>query len=156
MFIKMYGLSLTDKSISALMWEVTKHYKYAVKMINYSNLWKEDAHSFFLMHKWYYHLLHLTAVILSWHLNGYKRLFHLFRSTIRHIFEPLHVYEPGFKTNKYSTDINISSYDTNLKCTQCVNTHHTHKKFCDLNAKPHECMCSWNIQQLITKYVCTF
>ena len=35
------------------------------------------------------------------HLNEPRCLFHLFCCTTQHIFEPLHVYEPGFNTDKY-------------------------------------------------------
>ena len=34
-------------------------------------------------------------------LNGPRHLFYLFCFTIRHIFEPLRVYEPGFNMDKY-------------------------------------------------------
>ena len=30
-----------------------------------------------------------------------------------------------------------------------------HAKFCNVHAKPHQCMCSQNVQQLITKHMCT-
>ena len=38
-------------------------------------------------------------------LNGPRRLFHSFCCTTRRIFEPLHVYEPGFNTDKYGIPI---------------------------------------------------
>ena len=38
-------------------------------------------------------------------LNGPRHLFHSFCCTTRHIFEPLHVYEPGFNTDKYGSGL---------------------------------------------------
>ena len=35
------------------------------------------------------------------HLNGPRHLFPSFCYATRHLFEPLHVYEPGFNTDKY-------------------------------------------------------
>ena len=41
----------------------------------------------------------------SRHLNGPRRLFYSFSCNTRYIFEPLHVYEPGFNMNKYGNYI---------------------------------------------------
>ena len=43
------------------------------------------------------------------HLNGPRRLFLSFCCTTRRIFEPLHVFEPGFNMDKYGILINILS-----------------------------------------------
>ena len=39
------------------------------------------------------------------HLNGLRHLFHLFCCTTQCIFEPLHVYEPGFNMDNYGAII---------------------------------------------------
>ena len=43
----------------------------------------------------------------TWRLNGPMCLFHSFCCTTQYIFELLHVYEPGFNTDKYGNNKTI-------------------------------------------------
>ena len=62
----------------------------------------------------------------TWRLNGPRRLFPSFCCTTRHIFEPLHVYEPGFKTDKYGIQTHIRAYIHTHMHTYIHTYTHTH------------------------------
>ena len=44
----------------------------------------------------------------TWNLNGPRHLFYSFCCTTQHIFEPLHVYKPGFNMDKYDIGLVVA------------------------------------------------
>ena len=110
-FIKVYGLhSLTDvvKLGSAFQCRKMINVINTLLMMDCSNIRKRGANikrdienKLIFLNVWH----HLRFIKFNnfgtRHLNGPRHLFLSFSCTIRHIFGPLCVFEPGFNTDKY-------------------------------------------------------
>ena len=92
-----------------ILWEDNEHDKYTVNNRLYQHP-KEDAHiKRHIENKLIFH-----NVWNYFNLNNFGTwcLFHLFCCTTQRMFEPLHVYEPSFNTDKYgSSYIKVRNYE---------------------------------------------
>ena len=101
--------SFTDKMSKCTLWEENEHNKYVVNDWPWQHLNGECTHQ--ERHWEYAKFFLMYGIILTFiKFNNFGTRcsdgpgcsFHLFYCTIRCIFEPLCVYEPGFNTDKYS------------------------------------------------------